>query len=219
MEEIRNAPRTLGHHACPRGLTESADAPELGDAQMPLRLVIPPVTPGLSDAMEALLARIGRRENVTLVLNDWGTLARCAARKREGRLCAALCLGALLNTQDTDPVLYAWTQPQPDRTVLDEHGVTCLRWAPPPETLTEHWRCPSALHLTPLLRSLGVEEAELCRQAIEPPLEMPGLRTHRLPYEILTVQPCGGDCAHCGGTELVRCGRRFRWDRNMLVGE
>ena len=217
MEQLRQMPLTLGHHACPRSLSELADAPELTDGSLPLRLRIPPVTPGLDDALNALLARIGNRKDVTLVLNDWGTLARCAARKREGKLSAALCLGALLNTQDTDPVLQSWTQPQPDHLVWEEGGVTRLRWAPPPETLRAHWRSPSALHWTPLLHSLGVEEVEQCRQAIEPPPALPGFRVRCLPYAILSVLPCGGDCARCGGKEMTRCGKALRWDRNMLI--
>ena len=217
--ELLKTPRTLGHHACPRSMKELSEAPELNDEAMPLRLVIPPVTPGRSDLLDDLLLRLAARENTTLVLNDWGTLAYCATQKKAGRLRAALCLGALLNAQDTDPVLQSWTQPQPDHLAAEARGIIRLRWTPPPETLTAHWRCPSALHWTPLLHALHVEEVELCRQAIEPPPEIPGFRVFRLPYAIVSVLPCGGDCSRCGGKALTRCGRPLRWDRNMLIDE
>ncbi len=209
--------QVLGHHSCPRSLKEMLSDPALSELGAPLRLVIPPVTPGLSERFALLLERIGTRTDVTLTLNDWGALAHCAARKREGRLAAVLCLGALLSGQDTDPVLETWTHPQPDHLVLREDGVVRLRWTPPPETLAAHWRCPSAVHMAPLLRSLAVEEVELCRQALEPPSGIPGFRISYLPYAILSVQPCGGDCARCGGPALRRCGKTLKWDRNMLT--
>ena len=216
MEERRDEALTFGHHACPRALRELAES-AFPDSSRPLRLVIPPVTSEHSADLDALLERIGEREHTVLVLNDWGTLARCAKKKKSGSLAAALCLGALLSAQDTDPVLEMWTRPQPDHLVIEEQGIARLRWAPPPETLREHWRCPSAKHWAPLLDSLGVKEIELCRQAIGPPPALPGFRVTVLPFAILSVLPCRGDCAHCGGKEMTRCGVKLQWDRSMPI--
>ncbi len=217
MDARDKTPLTLGHHSCPRALRELSEAPETDRAARPLRLVIPPVTPELVGTLDALLDRISQRADVVLVLNDFGALSRCAARKKSGALSAALCLGALLSGQDTDPVLESWTCPQPDRVVADEDGFLRLRWAPPPETLMAHWRRPSAWHWAPLLRALGVEEIELCRQPLGPPLDLPGFRVTCLPYAILSVLPCGGDCARCGAKPMERCGKPLRWDRNLLL--
>ena len=209
-------PRSLGHHACPRALAEMTAALAQLPAGVPVRLTLPPVTPRLSDALAQLLEAAAGRSRVELVCNDWGTLARCGAWKRS-HPGVQLTLGALLAEQDTDPMLAVFTQPQPDRIVRDGSAAVRLRWVPPPPALTAHWQTPSALHRTDILRTLGVDAVELCRQALEPAADIPGLPVERLPYAILSVRPCCGDCAACGGKTVTRGGRRLYWDRNLLL--
>ncbi len=213
------APTVLGHHGCPRALREIVETlPSFSDGQSSaLRLVIPPLMPGLFADFEEILTRISQRERTELVLNDYGALYCAAARKRGGALKAELTLGVLLSGQETDPVLTDLTQPQDGGVFWESDGCVELRWSPPPEALQAHWRCPSALHQAGLLRSLGVTGVELGPQALEPPLELAGLRVRRLDSAVVSVFPCRGDCAHCGGQTVQRAGKRLYSDRNLLL--
>lgn len=213
------APKVLGHNSCPRAIGEILDTlPFLTDDQpASLRLVIPPLTPGMFADFEVLLKQISQREETEIVLNDYGALRCAAARKRSGALKAKLTLGVLLAGQETDPVLAELTQFQESSVFWEPEGCAELRWSPPPEKLQAHWRCPSVVHQDEMFRSLGVTGIELGLQALEPVPELPGLSVRRLDFAVVSVIPCGRDCAHCGGRIIKRAGKHLFWDRNLLL--
>ena len=68
-----------------------------------------------------------------------------------------------------------------------------------------------------MLRSLGVTGVELGLQALEPPPELPGITVRSLDFAVVSVFPCCGDCAHCGGQTIKRAGKSIYSDRNLLI--
>ncbi len=192
----------------------------LGDMEktMPLRIILPPVTPGLEPCLDRILLLAAfYNNNVEIIANDWGTLYRLAQWKRTCPHPTRLILGVLLSGQDTDPVLRCFTQPQPDRAVWAGEETVLLHWAPPPPTLTRHWSEPACFHLMSLLREMGVDAVELGLQ----PLPLPPcdglLPIVHFPYGVLSVKPCRGQCASCGGPDSVRADCRLFFDRNLLL--
>ncbi len=206
----------LGHRSCPRALREMPARLEGIARNTPVEAVLPPVTPFLEEILETVLSLLGEFEDACVTVNDWGTLYRVSQWKK-GRK-ALLVLGALLNGQDSDPVIGLFCAPQPDKIVCEGDGAALLRWAPPPEELKRHWAEPSAFHLAGMLRDMGVDAVEAGLQALDIP-EPADLTVRRLPWGVMSVKPCRGDCAKCGGGEIIRAGCRVFFDRNLLKWE
>lgn len=210
---------TLGHHACPKALRELPARLRGLEEKPPIRLTLPPVTPPLVPFLEETLAIAETFSDVETAANDWGTLARLSEWKKNRAPSFKLILGALLSGQDTDPVLRLFLEPQPDTMVHSGQETVALRWSPPPMPLTLHWATPSAFHWTALLTEMGVDKIELGLQ----PLPLPDLHDHlpvaSYPFGVLSVRPCCGDCAACGGPDKRRAGCRLFFDRNLLLWE
>ena len=169
-----------------------------------------------ADLVEYYLRNVDGVRDVKVYDRTCDVIVRFAG-ERSGVLKAELTLGVLLSGQETDPVLTDLTHPQEGGVFWEPDGCVELRWSPPPEALQAHWRCPSALHQAGLLRSLGVTGVELGSQALEPPPKLPGLRVRRLDHAVVSVFPCRGDCAHCGGQMIQRAGKCLYSDRNLLL--
>ncbi|MBR4500674.1 MAG: hypothetical protein IKP22_02105 [Clostridia bacterium] len=206
----------LGHRSCPRGLREMPAQLERIARNVPVEALIPPVTPFLEGTLETVLSLLGEFEDASVTVNDWGTLDRVSQWKKGRR--ARLVLGALLNGQDSDPMIRVFCAPQPDKCVWEGGNAVLLRWAPPPEELKRHWAEPSAFHLAGMLRDMGVDAVETGLQALEL-TEAAGLDVRRLDWGVMSVKPCRGDCAGCGGGEITRAGCRVFFDRNLLKWE
>ena len=206
----------LGHRSCPRALKEMPAQLEMTARDIPVEAVLPPVTPSMEGTLETVLSLLAEFEDASVTVNDWGTLYRVSQWKKG---CPArLVLGALLNGQDSDPVIRLFCVPQPDRLVRERDGAVLLRWAPPPEELKRHWAEPSVFHLAGMLRDMGVDAVEAGTQALDIP-EAAGLPVRQLPWGVMSVKPCRGDCGECGGGEIIRAGCRVFYDRNLLIWE
>ncbi|MBR6185873.1 MAG: hypothetical protein IKQ41_06375 [Clostridia bacterium] len=209
----------LGHPSCPGVLRGLAAQMRALKADQPLRLTLPPVTPTLDKDVDEILRIAQAFSDVEIAANDWGTLARLSEWKKTRAPKLTLILGVLLSAQDTDPVLDTFLSPQPENAVRAGQEAVTLRWAPPPEALRQHWATPSAFHWTPLLREMGVDAVELGLQPL-PLTDADGRMPIRAyPFGVLSVMPCRGNCALCGGPDAVRAGRRLFFDRNLLLWE
>lgn len=187
----------IGHPSCPRRFAEAVRM--IGDA--PFCIAVPPVTPELEPVFSGLLEKAALREDAELSLNDWGTLHRCAEMKRKGMLRAFLTAGVLLAGQDTDPLL---------RT---------LRSAETPDAFISHTRTPSIFALVPLLREKGVTRLTLCAQPYPLPEEGPGLPVTLISEAIVSVFPCGHDCAACDSPPFMRGGVLLSRRENLLIAD
>ncbi len=216
MNAVGEKRLVLGHRSCPRALREMPARLEGIARNTPVEAVLPPVTPFLEETLETVLSLLEEFEDASVTVNDWGTLYRVSQWKK-GRK-ALLILGALLNGQDSDPAIRLFLAPQQDKIVWEGDGAALLRWAPPPEELKRHWAEPSAFHLAGMLRDMGVDAVEAGLQALDIP-EPADLPVRRLPWGVMSVKPCRGECAKCGGGEIIRGGCRVFFDRNLLIWE
>ena len=209
--------KILGHPACPKALKEIREGLAETGTDTPVGLILPPVTASLEEQLETLLEAAGPFEDVEITVNDWGTLERVSEWKRGRAAGTKLILGILLSGQDSDPVLRLFCEPQQSRQIRNGQQAVTLRWVPPPESLRKHWGEPSAFHLADLLRSMGVDAVELGCQPLPPAEAYGALPARQVPYGLLSMRPCPGDCSLCGGKELVRAGCRAFFDRNLLI--
>ena len=207
----------LGHPSCPKAMLAIPERLREMEKTTPLRIILPPVTPGLEPCLDRILLLAAFYNNVEIIANDWGTLYRLAQWKRTCPHPTRLILGVLLSGQDTDPVLRSFTLPQPDRAVWAGEETVLLRWAPPPPSLSRHWSEPACFHLMPLLREMGVDAVELGLQPLPLPPGDGLLPIVPFPYGVLSVKPCRGKCASCAGPDIVRAGCRLFFDRNLLL--
>ncbi len=209
----------LGHPACPGVMREMAGALQSLPHDKPLRLTLPPVTPALEQELDILLEILRMRRDVEISANDWGTLARLSAWKKTCAHPPRLILGILLSGQDSDPVIRTFLEPQPDNAVRAGQETVTLRWAPPPDSLIRHWAEPSAFHWAPLLKEMGVDGIELGLQPLPLPERVAPQPVECFPWGVISVKPCRGNCAACGGPDTVRAGCRLFFDRNLLLWE
>ena len=207
----------LGHPSCPKAMLAIPEQLRDMERTTPLRITLPPVTPGLEPCLDRILLLAVFHNDVEIIANDWGALFRLAQWKRTCPHPTRLILGVLLSGQDTDPVLRSFTLPQPDRAVWAGEETVLLRWAPPPPSLSRHWSEPACFHLMPLLREMGVDAVELGLQPLPLPPGDGLLPIVPFPYGVLSVKPCRGKCASCAGPDTVRAGCRLFFDRNLLL--
>ena len=235
--------RILGHISCPQAFRKAASLIPDSD---PVCMMIPPVTPDLTDCVRQFLDRIRDRSDVELSLNDWGTLYHCSQRKEQGQLKASLTAGCLLSGQDTDPLLRSFYQPPVDygksnggRSSLNpppsgfeyssanvvewepsdhEYSSTnAIEWVPPSDALTQHWRTPSVFAAVPLLKQLGVVRLELFNQPLPLPQQGPGLKVTLIAQTVVSVSPCHGRCEACLSDTLLRGTIPVRRERNLYL--
>lgn len=167
----------------------------------PFCIAVPPVTPELEPVFSALLEKAASREDAELSLGDWGALHRCAEMKRKGTLRASLTAGVLLAGQDTDPLLKT------------------LRSSETPDAFITHARTPSIFALVPLLREKGVTRLTLCAQPYPLPKDGPGLPVTLIAEAIVSVFPCGHDCAACDTPPFTRGGVLLTRRENLLIAD
>ena len=209
--------KTAGHPSCPKAISEIQHQMKMCSKDTPISLIFPPVTPEFERDLESILQEAEAFADVEMTANDWGTLSRTCKWKKERYPGARIIMGILLNTQESDPVIRLFTEPQADRTVMIGPKAVLMQWSPPAETLIRHWEEPSGFHMTALLRSMGVDEMETGLQPLKIDHETDHLPVRPVPYGVLTVRPCRGDCGKCSGKELLRAGIPVYFDRNLAV--
>ena len=209
----------LGHPSCPKVMAAVPEQLLKIEKTRPVGLVLPPVTPSAETCLELILDEIRKFEDAEITANDWGTLSRTAEWKRQNHIKVTLIMGILLSGQESDPVIRQFTFPQKEQILKIGPKTVLVQWEKPPETLMNYWREPSAFHMTGFLRDMGVDAIELGLQPLpikNGSIQMP---VRSVPYGVMSVQPCGGDCTKCGGKDLIRAGCRLFFDRNLLKWE
>lgn len=209
----------MGHHSCPKALDDIQAQLAGTEKGKPVSVVLPPVKPAAEEKLEEILGLINGFEDAEIIVNDWGTLARTAERKRHNAMKATLITGILLSGQESDPAIRLFTDYQESRVLKIGQKAIEYEWVSPPETLVKHWGEPALFHMTEMLRSMGIDIIEIGLQPIPVTEGTNHLPVRMLPYGLMSVRPCCGKCEQCGGKEIRRAGCRVFFDRNMLIWE
>ena len=219
MKNIPAERTVIGHPSCPRFITDIAKQAEKWGKDRPVGIVLPPVMPEAEQILEKILDRIRCFDDVEITANDWGTLAHLCDWKRKYALRTVLIMGILLSGQESDPAIRNFTDPQDEHVLWIGSRAVLFQWTPPMNTLVEYWSEPAAFHMTKLLSEMGVDAVEIGLQPVEIIDNSQHLPVRNVPYGLMSVRPCRGECSQCGGKEIIRAGHKVYFDRNMLKWE